>query len=590
MPRFIDPNGIARWVPGVYSTIKVRRDLPGPLPEFHIPIMVADAEQGHPFDAQSSKEDDENDFPAFQLVVNSGDAAEYFGKDSQVGKAMRWAKRHGLPFCWVITASQLTRASVIATSGSTTVDETKFYPLKWGAPGGYIKLRSAAGTNLEITPLANYAMFTQNVGATDTRVYVKGNEWATEGKTLTLGDDATTAFTKVVKASGSHLDSNGQTVYWIDFTTAVGSALTTANYGLVCEYNEDAKEVTDTYAADIGQSIIDWVKDNSQVLGATAQGTFTSAALDALGTATAIKDIAAWGTASGGDSPAATSGRHDSLITAFDSSIWEDFMLRAQAVARTFYVSDETTTVQEAWRDWAKARRTAGEPVSMDFGCGWGDHVLNAGDSTDPIFRAASLNDQDCALWAGGLDREGANLSLAAAVWALRIAGGVGHNLTGDDLIYSEIERRWDERGSGELTALHKAGVGTYRLRKSAPYRYTVSQGLNTYQTNLVDWNESTATTPLIMQRDLADYVDRSFQEVMYDEQLGVDEVSPATIGASLNRRREQLEKAGRIRSGRITSIELDASGNGYNVGWSVRLPKTGDFIGGTTTIVIDDA
>lgn len=590
MPRFIDPNGLAQHVPGVYTRINVRRDLPGPLPEFLIPIMVSDAVEGHPYDADSSKQDDEDPYHAFTLMVSSGDTAEYFGRQSDAFRAMRSAKRHGLPFCWVITACALTRASIIASSGSQAVNEAILYPLKWGAPGGHIKLKSASGDNIEITPVANYAMLTADAGTSDTRIYVKGNEWVSDGQSITIGDNsaANTAYT--VKTSGSSLDSNGQEVFWIDLTTSLSTAVTVAAYAIALEYDENGTEVSETYTADIGQSIIDWVKENSQYIGATAQGTFTSASLDALAAATAIKDISAWSTAVVGTSPASTTARHNTLITAFDSSIWDDFLQTEQAVPRSFCVTDENSAVQQAWRDWAVARRTAGEAISIDFGTAWGDHVLNAVDDTNPIVRAAALNNQDCALWANGLDRMAAAISLCPAAWALRVAGGVGHNLTEDDLVYSHIERKWNERGAKELTALHKGGVGTIRLSGSAPYNYVISQGLNTYQTNTQDWNESTATTPLIMQRDMADFVDRAFKETMYASELGEDEVNPTSIGASLNRTRLQLIAAGRITDGRINSITLDASGNGYNVDWAVRLPKTADFIGGITTIVIDDA
>ena len=133
--------------------------------------------------------------------------------------------------------------------------------------------------------------------------------------------------------------------------------------------------------------------------------------------------------------------------------------------------------------------------MSITAGTEWGDTDLTASDSTNPVFRATALNSQDFSLVAGGLDGDPAYLSFAPAVFGRRIEGGVRHNLTNDVIQYSELEVHWDERGSGELTDLHKAGVIAYRLNvEVGSIRFVVSQGISTLQANANSWNTGTDT------------------------------------------------------------------------------------------------
>jgi len=307
--------------------------------------------------------------------------------------------------------------------------------------------------------------------------------------------------------------------------------------------------------------------------------------------AVAIKDVAAaWTGTTAGTSPAVSSGDHTAFIEDLDDAEWDNFLARHQIIPQAFLVVDSSSTNQGSWRDWAVTKRAEGYPVSITAGCAWGDTVIDAGNDTAPEFRSAALNSQDVMLCAGGLDRLAAYLSFAPAVFGRRIEGGIGHNLTNDDLVYSEVEKRWDERVSGHLTKLHKFGVVTYRMRGSRPYRYVISQGLSTLQNNSAAWNEGSDDTCLVMQRDLADYIDRVLKEDLDGKQLGADKVTPATISAVIFRKAQVLkERRGLITDFTINSVTLDASGNGYNVEWAVKLPTTTDFITCTTQILVGE-
>jgi hypothetical protein len=48
MPLFTKPDGRTTVIPGVYLDTAIRDGLPRPIPEFHIPVIVADVHEGWP--------------------------------------------------------------------------------------------------------------------------------------------------------------------------------------------------------------------------------------------------------------------------------------------------------------------------------------------------------------------------------------------------------------------------------------------------------------------------------------------------------------------------------------------------------------
>lgn len=587
MPRFTTPDGRTVYVPGVYSDIRVVSDLPGPLPEFHIPVIVGTAEEAHyTKDFASAKQSNESDHIIFAPAGTSSAAETEFGTDSDIAIAMRFAKRHGLPWAYIIAANALTRAKVTATS-TGPVTQGVIYSKKFGAPGNHIALKIASGTTVTITPVKRFSMLTVNAASGASRLYVKDVSWIKAGDSILIGDNNSTDASYVVDSVGSELNSAGQIRHYIVLTSNLAAAIDTAQYGLVFQYDAENQETPDAFAS--VQEMVDWFNEESKYLGFTKDAGFTNpASLVALATSTPLKEIAAWGAVTVGTSPASVAGDHTTLITTLDASAWDAFAVDQQVIPQAFLVLDSSSTVHGSWRDWATAKRTEGSAVSVTVGCAWGDIVVGSGTDTDPGFRATALNSDNVMLCGGGLDKIAAYLSLAPSVFGRRIEGGVGHNLTNDDLIYSEVEKQWDERNSGHLTTLHKKGVVTYRLSTSGGIRFRISQGLTTLQNNAASWVQNTAQTPLAMQRDLADFADRVVKEDLDGTQVGADEVDESTISTVVVRRAQKsLLRRGYIKDFRINSITLNENGAGYDLDWAIKLPVTNDYMGVVTNIQI---
>lgn len=583
----VDPRtGQVVYIPGIYSDTEVVSDLAGVVPTFQVAMVLADAEQGYPYNVLDNRWDHET-IGWHSLRGSASSAKTWFGQDSDMGVAMAGAKRHGLPAAYCVCMSPLVRASVIATS-TGPVNEATIGARRYGWPGNHIKVKVTAGPTLEVTPVKHFSRLTADAASGATRIYVRDNTWAAPNKSITIGDNDSTNEVLVVSKVGVELDSNGQDLFWVEFTSGTAAAYTTAQYAGIVEYDENNKEAPAAFTTT--QAMIDWIQKSSHELEAKKEATFSAAALLTVSSATALKDITAWGTVTNGTSPSSGVADYNAFITDQDESQWDAFAEETQKYPRGFLAVSSASTVHGALRDWAVTKRNEGYPIAAVVGCGWGDVVVGAGDDTDPKYRAGVLNSQDVQLVAGGLDRRGAHISTAPAVFGLRMGAPIPHNLTGDDLFYSEVEVRWDERSSGDLTALLRAGVTTYRLSNGQTIRWRVARGLSTLADNAVAWNTATADTALIMQRDLADYVDRIIRTELEATQVGADRVDAASIGAVIARKGEKLlVRRGLVTSFTITSILKNATGTGYDVKWRVTLPVTTDFITMTTTIYLGE-
>ncbi|MFA5801219.1 MAG: hypothetical protein WC911_01950 [Thermoleophilia bacterium] len=485
--------------------------------------------------------------------------------------------------------SKLTRETVVATSGAgPVVNEQTIYSRLAGAPGGFHKISYTAAHVFTVIPVKDFSMLTANAAGAATRVYVKSNSWVTDGMTLTIGGNAIVAETKVVATpgTGEELSSTGQKLYWIEFTTGLANPMTTAAYSLVCSH--DAPIVGS--ALTTGQKLYDWLNTDPAaklVLGSKKESTYTGTRPTTIAAATLMKEIATWGANTAGTSPKPALTDFTDFITDMDASAWDDFIQVYDDVPRLFYVVDPTNTVHEAMRNWAIAKRSSTTPgdysIKVLTGCAWGDVVVASGTTTSPTFRAQAIDNQDVVLVANGFNWQAAYLSHAAAVFGMIVAGGVNHNLTQDRYVgIMAWEAKWNERALGELTTLHKYGVLTNRLAvdNSGSY-WVVSQGLSTLQANSVSWNPD-ATTPLIQQRDLQDFVKRDLDFVLVRSQLGQDETDRNSITSALVARATGYHyDNGFIEDGtyKITSTALDPSGAGWVVGDTYRLPTTVDWI-----------
>lgn len=589
MPAVVNPaTGQLVYVPGVYTVVETLGSLPGPPPVYHVPVVVADVDEGVPHTYDEDREDNEPELGGFRLVTGSAQAATWARRGSDAELFLRHAFRAGLPFAYLVTAQALERASVVATS-TGPVTEWKLYAEKWGAPGGWIKIGTPAPSQISVQPPRRWSRVNADVASGATRLYVRDNQWVREGMTIEIGDNNGANVERVVADTGRDLGPDGRPRWWVDVTVALAGSISVAAGAAIAEY-ADQDVVTSPALA--GDAMIDWINRNAPGVRAVRAATFTGSAHINVSATAPIKDLAGWGTVAAGLAPPSSPSDHADLIAWLNAEGLDAFKLQWGQVARTWGVASGVSTVHGAWRDFATSLRSNGEPISVNVGTRYGDVALGAGDDTDPIHRAAALDSQDVQLAAGSVDGFHPYLSLSAIYFGRRVSGGVGHNLTQDPFTYESLYPKWDERGAGELTALHRAGVATYRLRGSRPYRFVLSQGLSTLQTNLLAWNSDNHTTPLVMQRDLADAVDADLTDALDGSQLG-REVTAASIAATVLSRGRGLRRRGWIRDDddalRLVSIEEDGSGAGFNAEWAVRLPVTVDYITGRTLVRLEE-
>jgi hypothetical protein len=586
VPFILAPDGQTVYVPGVYDLIQVRSSLAGPLPAFHIPVIMGRCWEGHPYNADSLKEAVENDFTPFKLVKTDGAAGAYFGVKCELHRALQFGKRHGLPFAYAVCLSALTRASVLVTS-TGPVSQMTLFPRKFGAPPGWTGITWDSVTEiLTITPVKRFAMLAANASNVTTRYYVEGNHgWLAEGAIVRVGSNIVAAVQKTIVSVGTERAASGQLSYFIELDSTVGTALATANYALVFQHDEVNTEVFTGITT--GQAFIDAINNFSKLLVATKHANFT----DAKPITTTLKpliEVAAWGAVTDGASPAPTDTDLDDFITLLQGGEWANFAIREQVIPQTYLLVSSDSTQHAAMRDYAAAERQRGYPISVTAGCAWGDTDLSASNTTNPKVRAAALNSDSFCLVANGMDDEAPYISRAAAVWGRRVQGGPAHNLTNDRFINVSDEVEWDEIVSGELSSLCRSGVVTNKLSIGQTIAYKLSQGLTTLQANAVIWNEEDATTFSAMQRDLADFVSRVIKTDFEEFLVGADEVDPNAVSAVLIRRAEKsLQKRKFIKSFSIQSVTINDAGSGYDVEWSVVLPVTNDFMTVVTTILV---
>tara|TARA_R110000824_G_scaffold54028_2_gene149062 strand:- start:15834 stop:17612 length:1779 start_codon:yes stop_codon:yes gene_type:complete len=592
MPNIVF-NGQKHFIPGVYDKTIVRSSLPGPLPQFHTPLALSRAWQGHPYNADSLKLAGEPPFTPFLVAGTAGTVAEYYGFNSDLHRSMVWAKRHGLPLVYACSLSPLTRASVLVTSLGP-VSEFTVYPKSFGAPPGWTKLGWVGGSGtLTIVPVKSFAMVATTLLAADTRIYVQGNNtWLVEGLEITLGDNSIAPVTRTIVQTGNDIAADGRIEYWIEVDAPVGFGFSTASYALVLVYNETGKTVEAGIAT--GQAFLDFLSQDpaaNQLLVAQKDVGFSDVLPIDIPTPTALNKITAWGAVANGTSPAPTSADVDAYISLMNGGQFDAFAVREQAIPQAYYLGVGDSDSHKSMRDYSTAERVRGFPISVTSGVQWGDTSLVALDDTAPPFRSAALDSENVMLLAGGLDREAAYLSIAAATWARRVAAGPGHNLTNDELIFSEREKSWNQIENGELATLLKKGVSTYKLSFAQTIRYRLAQGISTLQNNQgLIWNENDATTWSTMQRDLADFVNAVIKRDFEESLIGADQVDPNAIAAIMSRRAEKsLLKQSFIKTFTITSIALNSGANGYDVKWSVTLPDTNDFMTVETTILIGE-
>ena len=591
MPQILGPDGLTKVVPGFYGVIRSALDAPGALPEFHIPLLLVDAHSGFPssWASDSRKFSDEVDRFPFSLCTESSEAERVFGESSDMARAFRVAKRHGLPRAYAIAAGKLTRWTIIVTS-TGPVNQFTIGGYYWGFPAGWTKLRFTGGVLSYLVP-QKMARVTAAVTSGDKRIFVDNNDWVVVGQSLELGDNDTANEVVVVAAVGRVTNANGTYSPYIDLTTGTTGAFAVTDYAAVALYTTTYVS-SPAFSSGEGQKLVDWINTNAiGVIRAQKTGTFNGTLPISVSTATAMKDISAWGTRNAGASPTASASDIQDFLTSMDDRLYDDFVTEVGQPPRAWFVGTTDGTAQGYLRDYAAAARARadGSSMSVTAGCAWGDIDLSASDSTNPIYRARLLNSQDVCLVACGADGFGSNLTLAPAIFGRRVGAGVNHNLTKDAFVgFTRFETRWKERTAGQLTSLLRAGVVTYMLVPlGGNVQPVVTQGLSTLQSNTSIWNAPGNSTYSLMHRDLADFVELVLKVLFVDTIVG-EVVDEDFIRAAVVRRAEKsLIARGFVTSFSITSLTRNAEANGWDFAWQVGLPQLTDYISATTTVLV---
>lgn len=589
-------EGQRYYVPGVRSLTAVISSLAGPLPAFNIPVVMGAAHDGHGYDARAKAVEGETPLDWYKFCTSAEAVGAYFGFGSAIHRAAKFAFAHGLSGAYFTALSPMTRASIVADDGAgSPVAQFTLYPRKYGPLGGWIKLLwNPSGNSFSYTMPKRHVRLSANLGSSATRATVEGGgiaAWLTPGASVVVGSNAVAGVTRTIVDAGIELTSTGQLQQWVELSSSVGSACNTADYAVVLQYADAAITKTGLTTC---QALIDYFNGSSANpanpdLVAVRHANFNGTDPAAIATATPLKEVSEWAPATAGTAPATTDSDITAWVALMNGGAWDRFIVTEDVLPRAYLFADSDVDRHATMRDYAIAERARGWPISVTTGCAWGDTAVGAGDSTDPTFRATTLNSQDVMLCAGGLDREAACISLAAAAFGRRIANKVGHNLTNDELLYSHQEVAWNEIVSGHLTALSKKGVVTYKLSIGYQNRYKLSQGLSTLQASAVIWNESDSTTWSVMQRDIADYIDRIIKTEFEETQIGADRVDPSTISARLVRRATQIEGQAVVKpdSFVIRDISRTAERNGYDVDWGVSTIDTNDYMNVRTNVIL---
>jgi len=575
----IEFRGIERRRPDVYTDAQAINNLPGGVRAFQIPVMLAGAVQGYPYDVVSKQFTGEPAISPFRRLDSTRNVRALFGSASDMAIAFEQATKpgtSGLPYAWCVCISDLTRASVPVTS-TGPVTQLTIYGKLFGVAPGWNKIKWTGGV-FTTTPWKHFSLLTVNGGSTDTRIYVSDNSWARAGMAVEVGDNDTANVPLNVVSKGEELSSTGQKRYWIELDDALGAAFTTAQYGAVAYYDTTVTEVSDAFTT--GNELVDFLNGAScSYWRAKKESGFTGALPITVGTSTPLKDISAWGTVVDGTSPAPTSSDVDDFITLMDATGTSDLTALTNASARLYHLATSDSTAHTAMRAWAVLRRAAGYPIAVVTGCAWGDTSTSASDSTSSIYRAGLLNSQDVMLCAGGVDYLAPYLSTAAQVFGYRARGGISHNLTRDKIVATVHEKRWSDT---EQDLLLDGGVLFCRqfLDNTGAY-YAFAQGLNTLQANDLAWNFDDNTTSLAQQRDIVDFILLDQKLNCTGALLGNDFVDQSAVRAVVLARAKIYERLNLIVTGtfQVQSITLNTAGNGWDVVTCFTPVATTDFL-----------
>lgn len=577
----ITVDGQQKLIPGAYGQVNIVSNVGAAIPDFNVGAVLASAEKGTPYNfvSGSLKKQVETTRPVFTEYGGSSQVAKVAGEDSELATAFRYAKKHGLTRCYVAIINALTRPEANLLD-SVPAAAIRVFSKEFGAPLNWTKIAVTANggdRTITVTPVKSYVMLTANATLGSNRIKVKSIDRLKVGQKWWVAANDTTPQELEIKELSSRLDANGQYEYFVTFTANLAAAHSTAQYALM--FQEDTNNTNVSPALTTNEAIVDWFNSAlSKYLGATKTTDTLIAALSA----TYIGKITG---ATQGTSPDPAGGDWTSFFDLMDTEL-TNFEVSEKRRMRLFLQVDGTPSNHLKFRDFLIARRNLRKPMAGICGTLWGSVAIDAGGDTNPTTLAAALNNQDTQFATGGGDYLDGYLTHGPALFGLRIGNTPAHNLTRDKIVFSTLEKMWDEDGAGQISKLLRFGCSAIDRNRDG---FFIVQGINTLQANDFVWNTDTEDTAFPMNRDLADLVERTVLEWLNAEHVGADNVTSATLAVGLQATFKKLKDNGFLKEGITKSILPNSEGNGFDVEWDAKQPNQNDFFRVTMNIIVGE-
>jgi hypothetical protein len=257
----------------------------------------------------------------------------------------------------------------------------------------------------------------------------------------------------------------------------------------------------------------------------------------------------------------------------------KDFVNVNKVKIRVIYFDSFESTTHSVMRDLSITMRSAGSPIHVIGGCGWGDIDDTASGNTNPAIRARALNMDDFSIYAGGAEMFPASLSFAPSIFGDKIANGTSHNLTRDLLLFSSVEANWSDT---QVEYFTKSGVCIY---DKFPSGFRLVRGINSYQFQSDIWNIQDNKTFLQMPRDLADKFFRGLIEGLDEDLVGGDKITRTKVETYCVKTGNNFKAAGEIIDFAVLSIDRGKAGWLPKVQIEVEDPT--DFFGTKVFVIV---
>lgn len=552
-------------IPGVYGVLKIVQQGGTFLPIFNVGVIVSENPQGIPYTVGTGN----TPLTADKFILpftNITDMQKNCGLEGDCGGVtfMRYAKRAGAGTVYNINVRPLTKMSggtVVNQDGSPVVALT-YSSKKYGAPVNDTSITIAASIHTIIPP-KNVTFLTADSGTGKT--FAVGSVIPYKiGDTIFITSNAYAAPVSKI------IESINTTTKEVTVTVAVAVSALATDYARIFQEDTDNKEVSVALTTRALVTAFYQTSVNLDVALATG--------VTVMPTTLAKAYIQNLTSATKATSPAATANDWQAVCDNF--ARWNnEFAVVNRTYMRIVGITTSDSANQIAFRDMAIARRAAGLPCAVVCGSALGDYLLSS--SAEPKARTLALNNDSFQFAGFGDSGYGGNLSYAGYIFGSRMANNVNHNQTNDDLPFAAPEKAYSKEDVA-LVAYNAAGVMSIISTKTG---YKMCQGLTTYQDQTQTFNPDTKQTYLVANRDSADFFLRAVIELL-ETINGTDGVTQEVISSALVKLGDDL-----IALGIITQHDIDSilkTGNAWNVKDTAKVESPTDFIGVTSTILVN--